>query len=714
MRTASLALARPSWRGVHALALVSILLCVLVVYTTTWGHTNTYLSKGIISWVKPPSASGTSAQDVGGGEVGGGDGEGHPIQRLMQEAQKRFDAVLQENPTSVEDAAKRYRLRRGRHPPPGFGAWYAYAAARGAVVPEVFFDQVYHDLGPFWGVGVDVLQRTVRGFSPKIAVREGAVESAADGNYERVRRVVDMLEELRKDGVQIPDMDVPVNVNDEVAMLVPWESMETAVEFARNFMPAPKDVVTSFSPIREDELGDATFDPQWLDARLRHKAGGAFLGPRPFWSLVRPACPPNSPARKEALMADIWDPRGHTKPEHKAAALLPLEPPANASEGYVGNWTVAADVCLQPNAQGLHGVFVAPKRMSVTKKLFPMFSGSKMGVSNEVLIPTLQESNKTFAPIPWTEKEGRLYWHGPASGGMNSKLNWRRMHRHRFVAMFNATHIEIAEGMLHAGNESTVGLGYAGNFRLLPANAYHLETQKGGRMAEWVNGWADAAFTDLECDGPTEAGGCVYTDMFFSKKKSGEKGNGTHKYAAVLDGDSGDDGGEFVQALQEGKAVLKATLYKQWYDARVMPWVHFIPMDYTYIDLYGIMEYFLGTTVKEDAPAFAHAHVEVEAHEHHFHTPHWDKEDGEEDQGNERRYEEHERRSPSVHDREAGAEGDAQAQKIAEAGQDWANKVLRKEDALVYMYRLLLEYARVIDEKRHSLGWIGDLIEEGT
>jgi hypothetical protein len=39
--------------------------------------------------------------------------------------------------------------------------------------------------------------------------------------------------------------------------------------------------------------------------------------------------------------------------------------------------------------------------------------------------------------------------------------------------------------------------------------------------------------------------------------------------------------------------------------------------------------------------------------------------------------------------------------------------VLRKEDMLVYVLRLLLEYARVVDERREVMGWVGDLGERG-
>ena len=45
-------------------------------------------------------------------------------------------------------------------------------------------------------------------------------------------------------------------------------------------------------------------------------------------------------------------------------------------------------------------------------------------------------------------------------------------------------------------------------------------------------------------------------------------------------------------------------------------------------------------------------------------------------------------------------------QKIALGGKEWAEKVLRREDMQVYVYRLLLEYARLCDDNRERLGWM--------
>lgn len=42
---------------------------------------------------------------------------------------------------------------------------------------------------------------------------------------------------------------------------------------------------------------------------------------------------------------------------------------------------------------------------------------------------------------------------------------------------------------------------------------------------------------------------------------------------------------------------------------------------------------------------------------------------------------------------------------ISEQGKQWAKQAIRREDAQVYMFRLLLEWGRVIDEKRDDLGF---------
>jgi hypothetical protein len=88
-------------------------------------------------------------------------------------------------------------------------------------------------------------------------------------------------------------------------------------------------------------------------------------------------------------------------------------------------------------------------------------------------------------------------------------------------------------------------------------------------------------------------------------------------------------------------------------------------MDNSFVDIYGIQDYFIGSGIAK-------------------------QQEGKE---------------------KSGVQGahDEQAKKIADAGKEWAEQVLRREDMQIYVMRLLLEYARVCDEKRERLGFIDDL-----
>jgi len=51
---------------------------------------------------------------------------------------------------------------------------------------------------------------------------------------------------------------------------------------------------------------------------------------------------------------------------------------------------------------------------------------------------------------------------------------------------------------------------------------------------------------------------------------------------------------------------------------------------------------------------------------------------------------------------------DSTGKRLAGQGRQWAAKVLRKEDIEVYMFRLMLEYARLLDDRREMIGYGGD------
>lgn len=98
------------------------------------------------------------------------------------------------------------------------------------------------------------------------------------------------------------------------------------------------------------------------------------------------------------------------------------------------------------------------------------------------------------------------------------------------------------------------------------------------------------------------------------------------------------------------------------YSERLIPWAHFVPIDLRFHALHSTLAYFAGIQNKEGRKLNGRE-VSMAARQ----------EDG---------------------------------KWIAEEGQRWAAKALRSEDREVYMFRLLLEWGRIIDEKRDEIGFV--------
>ena len=52
--------------------------------------------------------------------------------------------------------------------------------------------------------------------------------------------------------------------------------------------------------------------------------------------------------------------------------------------------------------------------------------------------------------------------------------------------------------------------------------------------------------------------------------------------------------GRFHRLMMSNSAILKSTMMPEWYQSRIMPWVHFIPVKVDYTDLYDILAFFIG------------------------------------------------------------------------------------------------------------------------
>jgi hypothetical protein len=424
---------------------------------------------------------------------------------------------------------------------------------------------------------------------------------------------------------QLPDIDIPINVMDESRLIVPFETISEYVEKEQSnrHVISPTLAVSEYMTLSDsDEEDMPLFDP-----------GFATSGRGRYWEMARIGCPPGSPARNSNVdqinfSTVPWELENSNKMSY---------------HGYVVNYTLAKDPCARPELQALHGTFIEPISISTSHTLLPLFGGSKLSINNEILLPPAMywakveqySGGENHHGNSWVTKHDKLMWRGAATGGRARESNWKGFQRHRFMSMMNATSVLQAEDTN----------GYGVNFKLPDYDKYSLSN---GSVSDILEAHSDTGFVHLVCFPYNEADPhCSYIDPYYEVMPGiPMKDMYEFKYLPDLDGNS--FSGRFRGFMLSTSLPIKATIYSEWHDSRLIPWVHFVPMDTTYLDIYGIMAYFLG------------GHDDV-------------------------------------------------ARKIALAGKVWGERVLRREDMQIYTYRLLLEYARICDDRRDWLGYVDDL-----
>ncbi|PHH75592.1 hypothetical protein CDD83_4385 [Cordyceps sp. RAO-2017] len=478
---------------------------------------------------------------------------------------------------------------------------------------------------PYWALDARTLRRRAAAWHFVVRVRAGKASMKGDVG-DRVPWLRLWTELISEFAGSLPDVDMPINYMDESRILLPFDAVADLVrrEARDRTMPRADQVAANFSGLRDvDEAGPGqpAYDPAW------HGPG------EQYWHLAVKACGPHTPAHGVG-QGDLSGPAAF--PHHYR--------PSYGYKGYVQNWTAAKDPCLQPHIRQLHGTFIEPISLSSTEELIPLFGGSKLPLNNEILIPGAMYLTKrefysggdSHGPS-WVRKKDGLIWRGDGSGGRARPHNWQHFHRHRLVDMLNGTSVSLAEA---AGGRAMAFELPSGD--LDPGFA---------SVGAWLGTFADAAFVHL-CPGDR----CGFLeDRFAPVKELPMRKQFRYKFLPDADGNS--FSARFRGFLRSTSLPLKATIYAEWHDDRLEPWLHFVPLDNTFRDLYAALGFFA------DGP---------------------------------------------------GRPGDAAARFIAERGRQWAETVLRREDMRLYMWRLLLEWARVCDDRRQLLGFVDDLAEGRT
>lgn len=172
----------------------------------------------------------------------------HPIDTLIAAADKIHADLLKKESKDLNAAAAEYRRKRGRHPPPGFDAWFKFAQDNGAVMVEEFWDQIYNDLGPFWGLPPATMRHEAWDFEMGIKIRDHNASANSEWFWTQIwLNMTQTIEHI------LPDMDLALNAMDEPRIVLPWEKIDKFMEIERSTrsMAPPEEVVKEFSKLSE-------------------------------------------------------------------------------------------------------------------------------------------------------------------------------------------------------------------------------------------------------------------------------------------------------------------------------------------------------------------------------------------------------------------------------------------------------------------------------
>ncbi|KAL4758869.1 putative capsular associated protein [Aspergillus foveolatus] len=551
-------------------------------------------------------------------------GHTHPIDLLIHEAAKSHDIWLKsaKESSNLAEAVQQYRIRYNQHPPPS-----------SVTIDE--FDGIYANLLPFRALA----PHEIRTMTQKLAtnpendigalrIRNGTVriqEGIKPTHAWMVQSAGKMIENFSE---HLPDMDLAFNLDDEPRVIAPWEKVAELQNRAKaQQLPADDDISDEWSPERDATWGpiepaDQTPETMFIDRSFQ----------KIFDPYVAPACPPGSKARTQR----VWN-----RHDLCIGCIRP-----HSMGQFPTDWSVTSDICHQPDLAHMHGLFLSPATFRITQKLVPVFSQSSTSVFNDIIFPSpwnyvdkiKYEPSDEHPDSRYTEKENTLFWIGSTTEGVSHEGRWKGMPRQRLAHLVNNNtynHVSI----------------------FLPTDepkSYSYQIFDGLAPTQVLGLNASVSITD-----PIVR--CRNEDCTDQKDELGPGGRVDFQdhwqYRYLFDSDGAGFSGRFLPFLQSRSLPFKTGLFRQWFDSRVTPWLHYAPIDVRLHGLWSTLAYFAGVDANVDGRK-----IEMKRH-------------------------------------------DVQGRWIAEEGRKWAEMALRKEDMEIYFFRLLLEWGRLTDDRRDMLGF---------
>ena len=244
------------------------------------------------------------------------------------------------------------------------------------------------------------------------------------------------------------------------------------------------------------------------------------------------------------------------------------------SPNFVSDVDAERDICAHPELTSQHGFFVCPMTLKVMPKLLPYFSASKPSVFKDILLPSpwyiarQTDYDQTLDP-PWEKKQNELYWRGSSTGGYALNENgdaWKRFHRQRIISFLNVN---------TKRSVTTLDRTVTGSW--LPSRI----------PLDNLSSLLNVRFSAItQCDFER----CDQEKLFF-KTSQRHQPERAYKSRLLLDLDGNAFSGRYYHLLASKSAVLKQTIFKEWHDDWLVPWLHYVPISMEMDELPEIVRY---------------------------------------------------------------------------------------------------------------------------
>ncbi|KAM0748929.1 hypothetical protein T439DRAFT_290975 [Meredithblackwellia eburnea MCA 4105] len=515
------------------------------------------------------------------------EGKPHPIYGLMRNALRQWKSLQGRQSKSFREAVAEYKRRHGRPPPKGFDKWYAFAKANHVLLLDEF-DLISKDLHLYRAFRPSVLRDRVEHllstFETTWTIRIEKGQAFREGtlrDHDRARGVVNLIQRFAKD---LPDMKIAYNGHDGARIGVAAEERERLE-----------------SLIQAGQYDDT---PHPFQPKLR--------GPFPHWGMDI-FCPSSSAIRSQGASYG-WPPSNLTGLE------MPAQEPGSIGT-LIQDFRSYMDVCNSPQYRHFHAT-TSWVYSHHPPPIAPLFTPGVQQTFADVHSIITEQLEVEPQSNPWENRPfTALLWRGQTSGPLwESTTPWRTTQRSRLHLL---SHAKEGDRAFVTVNEDGIAKRMVAPNHVL--NPTFLNTGMVGPAVQCIK----------------EDGTCDEMERVFEGYDDRVTLEQASLYKFVLDVDGNSWSGRFRRLMMSNAAVIKATIFPEFW---TVTWLHFIPMQVDYSDMWDILAFFRG---------------DVEGR---------------------------------------GAHDDL-AQEIAKAGQDFVRRCYRWQDLEAFQFRLMLEYARLYNDE---------------